>query len=195
MGGSASQAVRFAPLRFGRLGPLHGWVNGGAGGLSEHAEVLRHAMDYEYTLLFRLVVATLLAAALGWERESMGKSAGLRTHILVAIGAALFVGLGHVLVNDFSSFGDRLRFDPTRVLEAVVTGVSFLGAGTIFLKRGEAQVRGLTTAASLWTTAGVGLAVGLGRYVLALGATLLVFVVLRALGRIEASIECSRRQK
>lgn len=149
-------------------------------------------MELELTILLRLTIAVVLAAALGWEREATGKSAGLRTHMLVAIGAALFAGLGHVLVDSFATYGDRLRFDPTRVLEAVVTGVSFLGAGTIFVARGRGEVRGLTTAAAIWTTAGVGLATGLGRYVLAVGATALVFVVLRVIGWAERAIERRR---
>ena len=105
--------------------------------------------------------------------------------MLVGGGAALFVGLGELLVIEFNSFGDRFRFDPMRIIEAVVTGVSFLGAGTIFFARDGQKVQGLTTAASLWTTAAVGIAAGLGRYVLATGVTLLLFVVLHSFGWLE----------
>lgn len=138
-------------------------------------------LELEVTLLLRLIVAVVLCGLLGWERESTGKSAGLRTHILVGVGAALFVGVGELLVRHFDDYGDPLRFDPTRMLEAVVAGVAFLGAGMIFVSRGERHVHGLTTAASVWATAGVGMATGLGRYVLAMGTTALLLIVLRGL--------------
>lgn len=141
-------------------------------------------LNLEVTILVRLVVAMVLTGVLGWERETRGRAAGLRTHMLVGVGAALFVGLGEVLVKGFREYGELQQFDPTRMLEAVVAGVSFLGAGSIFFARGD-RVHGLTTAASLWTTAGVGMAAGVGRYVLATGATLLVFFILRVLLRLE----------
>lgn len=138
-------------------------------------------MQPEIDILLRLLAATLLGGILGWERQAAGKAAGLRTHILVAAGAALFVGLGELLVMNFSAFGDLQRIDPNRIIEAVVAGVSFLGAGTIFVVPRDQIVHGLTTAASLWATAGVGMAAGLGRYVLAGGATVLFFLVLHCL--------------
>lgn len=128
-----------------------------------------------------MAVALVFSGLLGWERESVGKPAGLRTHMLVGAGAAMFVALGEMLVIEFNHFGELQRFDPTRIIEALVAGVSFLGAGTIFFARGPHRVRGLTTAASLWTTAAIGMAVGLGRFVLAGGATLILFAVLRGL--------------
>lgn len=141
-------------------------------------------MSEDLQILLRLLVALLLGGILGWEREAAHKAAGLRTHILVAMGAALFVGLGELLIERFGHAGDALRFDPIRIVEAVVTGVSFLGAGTIFVARGT-RVHGLTTAASIWLTAAIGLAVGLERYVLAAGSTLLAWFVLRVIGRLE----------
>jgi putative Mg2+ transporter-C (MgtC) family protein len=143
-------------------------------------------MSEDLQILFRLLVALLLGGVLGWEREAARKAAGLRTHILVAMGAALFVGLGELLIARFGHAGDALRFDPLRIVEAVVTGVSFLGAGTIFVARGT-QVHGLTTAASIWLTAAIGLAAGLERYVLAAGSTLLAWFVLRIIGRLEST--------
>jgi putative Mg2+ transporter-C (MgtC) family protein len=139
----------------------------------------------ELSLLLPLLVASLLAAVLGWERETAGKSAGMRTHILVAIGAAAFVLIGDVAVAHFARYGQLMAFDPMRIIGAVVTGVSFLGAGTIFVTRGRRRVLGLTTAASIWTTAAVGMFAGFQRYVLAAGVTVLVFVVLRVLGAVE----------
>jgi putative Mg2+ transporter-C (MgtC) family protein len=145
-------------------------------------------MNLEFEILLRFAVALLLSAIVGWERERVGKPAGLRTHMLVGAGSSLFIGLGELLVREFQTFGDIQRVDPMRLIEAVVTGVSFLGAGTIFFAQGQEKVKGLTTAASLWTTAAVGVAVGLGRYVLAAGVTVMLFLVLHAVGYIERRI-------
>jgi putative Mg2+ transporter-C (MgtC) family protein len=131
-------------------------------------------------ILVRLVVALALAGVVGWERETSGKAAGLRTHMFVGMGAALFVALGELLIRDFQHV-ERLQTDPLRLVEAVVAAIGFLGAGTIFVSRGRNHVYGLTTAASLWVTAAIGIAVGLEHYVLAIGTTALVFVVLRFL--------------
>lgn len=144
-------------------------------------------MSGDLHILLRLAVIIVLAGVLGWERENLGKAAGLRTHILVGFAATLFVALGESMVTYFSGYGDRLRFDPIRIIEAIVAGVSFLGAGTIFLVKEEQRVAGLTTAAALLATASVGIAVGLGRYALAVAATALVFLVLRGLGRWEVT--------
>ncbi len=132
-------------------------------------------------MLLDLIIALALGGAIGWERERSGKSAGLRTHMLVAMGAALFVALGQVVVAQFSGPGDTMRTDPLRILEAIVTGISFLGAGTIFVSRSEDRVSGLTTAATVWITAAIGTAVGLERHTLAIGSTVLVLLVLRLL--------------
>lgn len=135
-------------------------------------------------LLLRLVVAGALAAILGWERETAGKEAGLRTHMLVALGAALFVELAQLttaLAGGASS--SVLRLDP---ITAVASGIGFIGAGIIF--RSSDRVHGLTTAASIWATAAVGFACGIGHYMLAVGATILLFLILRLLARFEGAI-------
>lgn len=142
-------------------------------------------LDYELHLLIQVSVAALLGGILGMEREWAGKEAGIRTNMLVAAGAAMFVGLGEVLVRHFAHHDSQMQFDPTRLIEAVVTGVSFLGAGMIFVSGSRHRVHGLTTAASVWMTAAIGMAVGLDSYVLAVGATLLVVFVLLVLGFIE----------
>ena len=143
-------------------------------------------MNDDLAILFKLVVAAVLSGILGWERETLGKQAGLRTHILVGVSAAMFVGLGEALMDYFGRGVGDTRYDPIRVIEATVAAISFLGAGTIFVSRDRGEtVKGLTTAAALWATAGVGLAAGLGRHVLASGATVLIFVVLNLLGRLE----------
>ena len=137
----------------------------------------------DLSIMLRLIVAMVLAGAMGWERESSGKAAGLRTHMLVGMGSALFVSLAGLVFYEFQHAGDALQFDPLRVLEAVVAAVGFLGAGTIFVSRDQDRVKGLTTAASIWATAGVGIAVGLERYALAIGTTVLILVVLRVVLR------------
>lgn len=106
-------------------------------------------------ITLRLLVAAILGGLLGYEREQHGKSAGVRTHMLVAIGAALFVLVPQQAGVSIS--------DLTRVLQGLVTGVGFLGAGTIIFKSKKEEVRGLTTAAGIWVTAAIGLAAGMGR--------------------------------
>jgi len=145
-------------------------------------------MELELDVLKRASVAIALSGVLGWERESKGKSAGIRTHMLVGLGAALFVVIGELFVIRYQTAGEQLRFDPVRVLEAVVTGVSFLGAGTIFVSRGRERVKGLTTAASILVTAAVGMMAGLQYYVLACGVTALIFIVLHALALLKEKL-------
>lgn len=135
----------------------------------------------DLSLLLRLVAAGVFAGALGWEREKAGKSAGLRTHILVGIGAALFVTLARLTAEAVApSTVSVLRLDP---IQAVATGIGFIGAGLIF--KSEDRVHGLTTAASIWATAAVGFACGIGHYVLAAGATVIILAVLELLARFE----------
>lgn len=128
--------------------------------------------------LLKLVVSAALGAVLGFERERSHKPAGLRTHILVSMGASLYVAMSLLMAEEFAQGADRIS-DPNRVLAQVVVGVSFLCAGTIFHTRGSTQ--GLTTAASIWVTAAIGAAVGGGFYAVAAATTLLAFVVLSLL--------------
>src|ERR1041384_8355987 len=127
------------------------------------------------TVVLRLLVAAVLGCLVGLERERLDRAAGLRTHALVAVGSALCM-----LVAAFG-FSEIMRMpqvglDPSRVAAQVVSGIGFLGAGTIIMQR--EIVRGLTTAASVWTVAGIGLAVGGGLYVAAGTATLLTLLIL-----------------
>jgi len=135
-------------------------------------------------LLLRLVVAGVLAAAVGWERERAGKSAGLRTHMLVGLAAALYTALG-TLAMEHAAAAPGLRADPVRVIQSVALGIGFLGGGAIAAARSEGHGAGLTTAASIWAIAAVGMAAGVGHYVLAAGATVLQFIVLRVLARFD----------
>jgi len=137
--------------------------------IAEFSDVPDAAQVTRITL--RLLTAALLGGLLGWERERKGKAAGVRTHMLVAIGAALFV-----LVPQQAGVSTA---DLTRVMQGLVTGIGFLGAGAI-VKRGsgEDSVQGLTTAAGIWTTAAIGVAAGMGREATALLSTLLALAVL-----------------
>lgn len=127
----------------------------------------------------RLGAALVFAAAIGWEREIKGRAAGLRTHILVSLGAAGFTIIGSEL-----SVAGGPQVDPTRVIQAVAAGVGFLGAGAIIHAGG--QVKGLTTAASIWVVAAIGVAAGTGLWAIAFLLTafaLLTLTVLRLLER------------
>jgi putative Mg2+ transporter-C (MgtC) family protein len=139
----------------------------------------------DLVLLLRLIVAGLLGAVLGWEREAAHKPAGLRTHMLVAIASALFTVLAELAVTQFPGEGGGLRADPIRVIQAVSIGIGFLGGGVIFVSKSGDNVLGLTTAASIWATAAIGIAVGLQHYVLGIGATLLLMLVLKGMRRFE----------
>jgi putative Mg2+ transporter-C (MgtC) family protein len=142
-------------------------------------------MHPEFVYLIRLVVAAALGAMLGWEREQAGKSAGLRTHMLVAIAAALYTALAELSVQVYEGAPDGLRADPIRAIQAIAVGIGFLGGGVIVVRHPGETVSGLTTAASIWATAAIGIAAGLAHYRLAVGATLLLIVVLRAMARFD----------
>jgi len=142
-------------------------------------------------ILARVAAAMLFGGTVGIEREYADKPAGFRTHMLVAGSAALFVGLTHAFYESFGNDarGADIRSDPIRVVEAIITGVSFLGAGTIFRRAASEHVEGLTTAATILVSAALGICVGLKQYVLAIGVTVLVLVVLRGLRFVEIWIE------
>lgn len=125
----------------------------------------------------RLLVASVLGAAIGYERERRGKDAGLRTHILVSLGAAIFV-----LVAATSNMETA---DVSRVMQGVVAGIGFLGAGAILKQEDDQHVKGLTTAASIWVAAAVGMAAGYGREATAVASTLIALFVLAIVARFE----------
>lgn len=128
-------------------------------------------------LLSRLLLATVLGGLIGFERELAGKPAGLRTNILICVGAALLMDVSQAVAAGSATA------DPGRIAAQVVSGIGFIGAGTILVERGS--VVGLTTAATLWVVAAIGLAVGSHAYVEAVGATALVAITLFLLGKIE----------
>jgi len=136
--------------------------------------------------LLRLVVAALLGGVIGLERELDEKAAGLRTHMLVSVGSALFTLVSAYGFREFLTHGRVVSFDPSRIAAQIVTGIGFLGAGVIF--RQGFTIRGLTTAASLWLVAAVGLASGAGYWQGAVIATGVAVVSLRPLERVKERI-------
>jgi putative Mg2+ transporter-C (MgtC) family protein len=141
--------------------------------------------------------AMLLGGLIGLEREIADKPAGFRTHMLVAGAAALLVALGDAMVRHWGARGPvaAISADPTRVVQAIVTGISFLGAGTIILRSKTEQVEGLTTAASILLSSAIGIAVALRQYVVAVGVTALALVVLAGLRTVEGWLRRRRGQR
>ena len=129
----------------------------------------------------RLLMAAILGGILGYEREQQGKNAGLRTHMLVSAGAALFV-----LVPQQAGMSEE---GISRVIQGLLAGIGFLGAGTILHLEGEHKVKGLTTAAGIWFTAAIGIAVGLGREATAILSTILAVVIIAVLPRFERAMQ------
>lgn len=143
-------------------------------------------MDAFPTLLetvFRPLLAIAGAAVLGWERERHGKAAGLRTQMMVALGAAMFTLITLKLYHAVVAANGGNRIDPVRVVEGVIGGIGFLGAGAIIQARGS--VKGMTTAATIWVVGALGVACGLGFYVLAVVTVLFALLILSALGYLE----------
>src|SRR3989338_8739355 len=139
-------------------------------------------------MMLRLFIAAILSGLIGYEREVHGRLAGFRTHILVGVGSTLIMLTSMYI---FDIYSDRATPDPGRIAAQVVSGIGFLGAGTII--RFKASVRGLTTAASLWTVAGLGLAVGSGLYVPAAVTTVIVLATLFFLNIFEKSLIRDRK--
>lgn len=123
--------------------------------------------------LLRMFLAAICGVAVGFERSRRQKDAGIRTHMIVALGAALAMIVSKYGFFDLLEY-DGLRADASRIASNVITGVGFLGAGVIFVK--DVSIKGLTTAAGIWATASIGLAVGAGMYTIAIGATILMVV-------------------
>jgi putative Mg2+ transporter-C (MgtC) family protein len=142
----------------------------------------------QWELIARLLLAAALGSAVGWERERLQWAAGLRTHMLVAVGSCLMI---IVSAYGFASvLGPHVILDPSRVAAQVVSGIGFLGAGSIIL-RNEA-IKGLTTAASVWAVAGVGLAAGAGLYTAAVASTVIILIILAGLKPLEERFRSSR---
>ena len=135
-------------------------------------------------VLLRLLAATLLGALVGMQRERVGKPAGLRTHMLVTLGTAVFV----LACSGFGMSSDGL----SRVIQGIVTGIGFLGAGSILKLDEERDIQGLTTAAGIWMTAAIGVAVGLGSLGVALLSTIFTLIILSLAGLLERRDDARR---
>lgn len=145
----------------------------------------------EWQILIKVAIAMFLGALIGLDREVADKPAGLRTHMLVTGGATLLITLGFLTEEYFSAIvgTEIIRSDPIRIIAAVITGVTFLGAGTIIRQRDEKSVEGLTTAASILFASGVGVSVAISKWILAIGSTLLVLIILRLIPRLQSKIK------
>ncbi len=157
--------------------------------MTELAELLsdlvaRHP-QLRLDLLGRLLLAMILGGAIGWERSWAGKPAGLRTNILICVGATLLTDVGMGMARTAAA-------DPSRLSAQIVSGIGFLGAGTIIQARGT--VTGLTTAATLWVVGAIGIAVGSGHFLEATGTTLLVLIALMPLSWIEGWLDRQRER-
>lgn len=142
-----------------------------------------HSIDMwqQLSVIIDAVIAAILGSLIGWERDRAGKSAGPRTMALVGSASATIVAIGAVM-DIASRYGD-----PTRALHAIMTGIGFLGAGLIFTEKNSPGIQGVTTAATVFSTAAVGVAVGLGFQVVGAGLTLVILIILRSTQVIEKS--------
>jgi putative Mg2+ transporter-C (MgtC) family protein len=138
-------------------------------------------------VVIRLIAATLLGAVVGYQRERAGKPAGLRTHILVSLGTAVFI----LACSGYGMSSDGL----SRVIQGIVTGIGFIGAGSILKLNEERDIQGLTTAAGIWMTAAIGVAVGLGMLGVAILSTLLTLVILALATTLERHLDWKRTAK
>ncbi len=143
-----------------------------------------HSVDMwqQLSIIIDAMIAAILGSLIGWERDRAGKSAGPRTMALVGSASAAIVAIGAVL-DVAAQYGD-----PTRALHAIITGIGFLGAGLIFTDKHSSGIQGVTTAATVFSTAAVGVAVGLGFQVIGAGLTVVILVILRSTQVLEKSI-------
>lgn len=140
----------------------------------EFLQPVLDSLKFQLPYILRVIVACLCGAAIGYERSVRQKDAGIRTHVIVALGSALMM-----VVSKYGFFDviltDSVSVDASRIAANIITGISFLGAGVIFVK--NASIKGLTTAAGIWATSGVGIAIGSGMYVIGIFSTALMIVL------------------
>lgn len=148
-------------------------------------EIIEQIFTKDFTtMVIRILIALVLSGIIGFEREVKRHFAGFRTHILVGVGACLMMLLSLFGFEVFIETYDNVRFDPARIPSYVISGIGFLGAGTIIVYGGT--IRGLTTAASIWAVAGIGLVVGAGMYAAAVFTTLVILISLVFLNNFES---------
>ena len=153
-------------------------------------------VDSQWVIIGKVVFSIFLGGLIGLEREWAQKPAGLRTHMLVAGASTLFVILGDIMIHQFSQTQiiQTIQTDPIRIMEAIITGISFLGAGTIIFKDQKSTVEGLTTAASILFISGLGMAVALGEYAISAILTGVVIAILFVLGMVQDWIDDKQPQ-
>lgn len=139
--------------------------------------------DHFFVIMVRVLIALILSGLIGFERELKNHSAGFRTHILVGVGSCLMMLLSLYGFEEIINESNNIRFDPARIPSYVISGIGFLGAGTIMVN--GMTIRGLTTAASIWAVAGLGLVVGIGMYATAVFTTLVILLSLVFLNNFE----------
>ena len=144
-------------------------------------------MNKELIILLHVVLASFLAGLIGLERESYRKPAGLRTNMIVGGAAALLVSLVEIIVGFFNDNGlsEFIRADPIRIIQAIVVGISFIGAGTVLQIEKEYKIKFLTTAATILFSTGIGIAVALHQYILSAGVSIFILIVNLFIGKIE----------
>ncbi len=133
--------------------------------------------EYQINLIFRMVISCICGILIGFERKNRAKVAGIRTHCIVACASAMMMIVSKYAFHDLieSSENYDVRLDPSRMAQGIVTGVGFLGAGVIYLQRGV--IRGLTTAAGIWATSGIGMAIGGGMYIIGISGTAIILCI------------------
>lgn len=144
-------------------------------------------------MLTRLAVAAGLALLLGLERELRGKPAGLRSHMLVSLGSATFIIIGLSILFATAEGDPSARVDPSRVVEGVIGGIGFLGAGSII--RSGGQIQGITTGASIWLAGAIGVSAGINNFPLAIMVTVIALIIMTGLGRFEHEIIDEKKDK
>lgn len=149
--------------------------------------------QYHINMIFRILISCMCGIAIGFERKNRAKEAGVRTHCIVACASAMMMIISKYGFEDVIQYNSltEVRLDPSRMAAGIVTGVGFLGAGIIYVQR--SNIRGLTTAAGLWATAGIGMSIGGGMYIIGLSSTLIILaaqLILHTSSRFMISHKC-----
>jgi putative Mg2+ transporter-C (MgtC) family protein len=153
-------------------------------------------MNTELHILMKVAIAAILAGLIGLEREKVEKPAGIRTNMLVGGAVALLVCLGEMIVIYFNDAGltTFIRTDPTRVIQAIVVGISFIGAGMVLQIASEHKIKYLTTSATILFSSGIGIAVALEKYIVGVGTTIFILIINYLLARIERRLRHKSRK-